>query len=99
MAFVTRFWRVIIAPITARDLQRVTTHIMASFLRDIIAPIIEWHLWRVTRAITQVILAYRYCGFGDADFAARYIAYGGVLFGVRHMRFETGAFFCALFAL
>ena len=71
---------------------RVITHIMASFLRDIIAPIIEWHLCRVTRAMTQVILAYRYCAFGDADFTAyycafsdadftaRYIAYGGVLF-------------------
>ena len=71
---------------------RVITHIVASFLRDIIAPIIEWHLWRVTRAMTQVILAYRYCGFGDADFAARYIAYGGVLFPVRHMRLKPGAF-------
>ena len=80
MAFVTRILRVTIAPITARDLQRVTTHIMASFLRDIIAPIIEWHLWRVIRAMTQVILSYRYCAFGDADFTARYIAYGGVLF-------------------
>ena len=24
--------------------------------------------------------AYRYCGSGDADFTARYVAYGGVLF-------------------
>ena len=75
MAFVTRFWRVTIAHITA------------------------WNLWRVTRAMTQAILAYRYCAFGDADFTARYIAYGGVLFGVRHMRFEAGAFYGALFAL
>lgn len=55
MAFVTRFWRVIIAPIMA------------------------WHLQRVIRAMTQVILAYRYCAFGDAPF------------GVRHMRFKPGA--------
>ena len=49
-----------------------------------------WLLCRVTRAITQVILAYRYCAFCDADFTARYIAYGGVIFPVRHMRFMTG---------
>lgn len=54
MALVTRFWRVIIAPIMA------------------------WHLQCVIRAMTQVILAYRYCAFGDADF------------GVRHMRFKPG---------
>ena len=59
----------------------------------------EWHLWRVIRAITQVILSCRYCDFGDADFTARYIAYGGVLFGVRHMRLKPGAFYGALFAL
>ena len=51
-----------------------------------------WLLCRVTRAITQVILAYRYCAFCDADFTARYIVYGGVLFAVRHMRFKPGAF-------
>ena len=69
---------------------RVITHIVASFLRAIIAPIMTWLLCRVTRAITQVILAYRYCAFCDADFTARYIAYGGVIFPVRHMRFMTG---------
>ena len=80
MALVTRFWRVIIAHIAIRLLMRVIANIMASFLSDIIAPVMTWLLCRVTRAMTQVILAYRYCAFCDADFTARYVAYGGVLF-------------------
>ena len=63
-----------------------------------------WLLCRVTRAITQVILAYRYCAFCDADFTARYIAYGGVLFSsdicalsqvlfmARYSRYKAGSF-------
>ena len=91
MAFVTHLLRVTIELMTAWIFIRVITHIMASFLRAIIAPIMTWLLCRVTRAITQVILAYRYCAFGDADFTARYIAYCDLLFCVRHMRFKPGA--------
>ena len=99
MAFVTHLLRVTIELMTAWIFIRVITHIVASFLRDIIAPIMTWLLCRVTRAMTRVILAYRYCAFGDAGFTARHIAYGGVLFCVRHMRFNAGAFYGALFAL
>ena len=60
--------------------QLFITNIIASFLRTIIALIMECHLWRVIRAITQVILMYRYCAFGDAYFTARYVAYGDAPF-------------------
>ena len=80
MAFATHLLRVTIELMTAWIFIRVITHIMASFWRATIAPIIECHLSRVTRAITQVILAYRYCAFCDADFTARYVAYGDVHF-------------------
>ena len=80
MALVTRQKRVTIAPITAWLFALVIMYIMASFWRATIAPIITWLLCRVTRAITQVILTYRYCAFCDEDFTARYIAYGDVHF-------------------
>ena len=101
----TRLLRVTIARMTAWIFMRVTAHIMASFWRAIIAPIMTWLLCRVTRAITQVILAYRYCAFCDADFTARYIAYCDLLFAfdicalsqaffmARYSRYKAGSFY------
>ena len=80
MAFMTRLLRVTIARMTAWIFTLVIMCIVASFLRAIIASIMTWILCRVTRAITQVILTYRYCVFCDADFTARYVAYGDVHF-------------------
>ena len=95
MAFVTHLLRVTIELMTAWIFIRVITHIMASFWRAIIAPIMTWLLCRVTRAITQVILAYRYCAFGDADFTSRYCAFSDTNLSCSYCRYN-GAWFCAL---
>ena len=93
MAFVTHLLRVTIELMTAWIFIRVITHIMASFWRANIAPIMTWLLRRVTRAITQVVLAYRYCAFGDADFTAYYCAFSDTNFSCRYCRYN-GAWFC-----
>ena len=93
MALVTHLLRVTIELMTAWIFIRVITHIMASFWRAIIAPIMTWLLCRVTRAITQVILAYRYCAFGDADFMSRYCKFNDTNFSCRYCRYN-GAWFC-----
>ena len=64
-----------------------------ALLRVTIAHIKAWNLWRVIRAITQVILAYRYCAFGDADFMSRYCAFNDTNFSCRYCRYN-GAWFC-----
>ena len=95
MALVTRFWRVTIDLMTARLFALVIMYIIASFWRATIAPIITWLLCRLTRAITQVILAYRYCAFGDADFTAYYCAFSDTNLSCSYYRYN-GAWFCAL---
>lgn len=69
------------------------------FPPDSITDITARDFVRVISAITWWLLAYHYIDNHDAQLSSRYITYGVVCFGVRHMRFKLGAFHGALFAL
>ena len=81
--------------ILCRVIARLMTPISLAAIADITARDFAWGI----AAVTWWILAYHYNANHDAQLSARYVAYSGVLFAVRHMRFEAGAFYGALFAL
>ena len=89
-------------PIQAKFVLAKNTHYFAHFRimalvtrfwRVTIAHIMAWLLWRVIRAMTQMILAYRYCAFGDDDFMSRYCTFNDTDFSCRYCRYN-GAWFC-----
>ena len=91
-----------IAIVHAKFVLAENTHYFAHFphngfgdrqKRVTLAHIMTWLLCRVTRAITQVILAYRYCAFCDADFTSLYCAFSDATFSFRYFRYN-GAWFC-----
>ena len=81
--------------ILRRFIVRLVTPLSLSVISVITVRDFAWGI----AAVTWWILAYHYNANHDAPLSARYIAYGGVLFGVRHMRFKAGAFYGTLFAI
>lgn len=80
-------------------LRRVIVYLVTTISLAVISVITVRDFRRVISAITWWLFAYRYIDNHDARLSARYIAYGDADFGVLHMRFRTGAFYGALFAL